>query len=414
MDKKTFELLCIDSRNNTVIENEANLFNRLIGNGKLWKNAKLDKKVIADTALGIKLSAAIVNSNPDTTKIIFSIKVEGEDQLEAFRIRLINALKDEKFDYIYILQDDISKELCKEIYPSLYEVENLLRKYLTLFFATKIGPKWWNDIASDELNKKINTRKNNEEVFSKRKDSKGNDETLCETKSFLIDFKDLGEVIYRVSAGNLTSSDITKRIESLDENNNEKLSQEVVDLKKAIKTNIKKFFPSFETVDFQKKWEYLYTIRNRIAHNSLLVKDDSDLCKTYTSELITFLKTECQNIILMSIDDDSDQEIIEQYQTNIVMQSSKYDFISKKTLAWELYKMDDYSKRHQMEYIGLKHFVVNILGLKGFDIRHSYEIIKEMEEEKYIEIYEHVNNFKGIEIQVAAIKILKSLSELYQ
>lgn len=409
MIKKAFEILCIDSRGNTVVTNTDNLLNRLMGNGIIWKQAELKGRQITDNTLNVKLTSKIIEHNPDTAKISILIRVEGEDKLEAFRLPLVKHLKDERFDFIYILTDDVSKEICQKLYPKINLLENLLRKYLTTFFATRLGPKWWDDIAYDELNKKVRDRRNNETVFSKHM-LNGKEETLVDTKSFLIDFKDLGEIIYRVSAGNLKSEDITKQIEKLDENNLTVLKDAVKNLKNEIKTNIKKFFPEFEKINFQKKWEFLYNIRNKVAHNSILTKNDEDEANKSLDELIKFLQRENDSLGQLRFD----PEEIAIYQENIVKQSSKYTKITKDELAWELYKMDDWTRRNKRPFIGLKYFVADILGIKGYDIGTSYDIINELKDEGYIEVYSYTDPTGEHTAQPSAIKIAKPLNDFFE
>ena len=110
---------------------------------------------------------------------------------------------------------------------------------------------------------------------------------------------------------------------------------------------------------------------------------------------------------------DTDKEIIEQYQNTIVKQSSKYAMITKEELAWELYKMDDWTKKHNRNFIGLKYFVVNILGLKGYDISTSYEMIKLLETDGYIETYLYDKGESASGINPTAIRIVKPLAEVY-
>jgi hypothetical protein len=336
------------------------------------------------------------------------LKVEGEENLEAFRFPLVKYLKDEKFDFIYILADGVSKDLSEKLYPSLNDLENLLRKYLTTFFATRLGPKWWDDIANDELNKKVRDRKNNETLFSKHLIN-GKEEMLVDTKSYLIDFRDLGEIIYRVSAGNLKSDDITKQIENLDEKDSENLVECVKALKSDIRTNIKKYFPEFEKVEFQKKWEMLYIIRNKVAHNGLLHKQEFDIASAYLQELITFLKKQNDELGQLQFD----PEEIAIYQENIVKLSSRYAKITKEILAWELYKMDDWTRKNRRPFIGLKYFVADILGIKGYDIGTSYDVINALESEGYIQVYPYSDPTGVHTSQPSAIKILKSLNELF-
>jgi hypothetical protein len=409
MAKRNFEILCIDSRGQTVIISTDNLLNRLMGNGVIWKKAELKSNYITDPILNIKLTSKIIENNPETAKISILIKVEGEDNLETFRLHLVRHLKDEKFDFIYILNDEVSKEFSERLYPEINTLENLLRKYLTTFFATRLGPKWWDDIAFDELNKKVRDRRNNEILFSKYTVN-GKDEILVDTKSFLIDFKDLGEIIYRVSAGNLKSDDITKHIEKLDETDSSNLAKAVSNLKNEIRTNIKKYFPEFEKIQFQEKWEFLYYIRNKVAHNGLLSKSDFDNASKYLKELIDFLKKQNDDLGHLQFNPDD----IAVYQENIVKLSSRYTKITKGQLAWELYKMDDWTRKHKRPFIGLKYFVADILGIKGYDIGTSYDIINELRDEGYIEVYNYVDTTGEHASQPSAIKILKSLSDLYK
>lgn len=408
MGKKYFEILCIDSKGFSVIKNTDNLLNRLMGNGVIWKKAELKCNHINDNVLNIKLTSKTIENNPDTAKTSFLIKVEGDENIEAFRHPLVTHLKDEKFDFVYILTDDVSKEISENLYPQINSLENLLRKYLTTFFATRLGPKWWDDIANDELNKKVRDRRNNETLFSKQIIN-GKEETLVDTKSFLIDFKDLGEIIYRVSAGNLKSVDITKQIERLDENDASGLPAAVLILKNEIKTNIKKYFPEFEKIEFQKKWEFLYYIRNKVAHNGLLSKQDNETANNYLVELTGFLKKQNDNLGKLQFD----PEEIAVYQENIVKLSSRYAKIKKEQLAWELNIMDDWTRKNKRPFIGLKYFVTDILGIKGYDIGASYDMINELKNEGFVDIYNYSDPSGEHTAQPSAIKILKPLNELF-
>lgn len=409
MAKKHFEILCISSVDNCVITNIDNLLNRLLGNGLLWKKAELKTAHIHDNKLQLKLTGEVLKHNPDTAKISIIVKVEGEENLDAFRLPLVKHLREEKFDHLYILTDDISKEMCGQLYPKINQVENLLRKYLTTFFATRLGPKWWGNIAVDDFNKKVRDRKNNETFFSKHIIN-GKDEHLVDTRSFLIDFRDLGEIIYRVSAGNLNSADITKQIEDLDEGDIETLAKAVVTLKNDVKTNIKKFFPEFGKIDFQSKWEFLYHVRNKVAHNSLISKTEFDEAMVYLTEIDTFLQKQNEELSNLQFD----PEEVATYQQDIVKFSSKYAKITKSQLAWELYKMSDYTQRHNRPFIGLKYFVGDILGIKGFDIGASYDIINQLVDDKYIEIYPYVDITGQHTTQPNAIRILKPLNDLFE
>ena len=101
------------------------------------------------------------------------------------------------------------------------------RGYLIRFMATRIGPRWWELTASSEMTAKANMRKKNERVFGKH----------IENSAFLIDFDELGEIIYEQSSGNLTREDIVSRVSSLAET-----PEAIRSLKQELRTNYHKFF----------------------------------------------------------------------------------------------------------------------------------------------------------------------------
>jgi len=405
---KVFEIACIDSKGHCVAISEENFLHRLLGNGIIWKKPKLNnhKKEIKDEELNLKLTLSIIETNPETTKYSFLVKVEGTDttSLESFRLQLAKHIKEEKFEYIYILKDDISKELTIQLYPLLYELENSLRKYLTIYFATKFGPKWWDKIATEELTKKVHSRKNNETIFSKY-----NDDILVDTRAFLIDFDDLGSIIYRVSAGNLKTQDLQKQINDLNPENND-LKNDIIKLKENVKINIKKYFPKFEEIDFQKKWEFLYKIRNKIAHNSLFTQKDFNTAKEYIDILLEFLKEANEELVDLTFTDDE----LEDYQENLITTSSYFTLITKSEIAKELNLTYRWTQDNNIPFIGLRYFVVDILGLKGYDIKNSYDLLEELEKDGYIEIYNHDYKSEYKESKPKAIKVIKPLNDLFE
>ena len=46
---------------------------------------------------------------------------------------------------------------------------------------------------------------------------------------------------------------------------------------------------SSQEIDFQKKWEYLYGVRNKVAHNGLIAEEDKIKSISFAKEIISFL-----------------------------------------------------------------------------------------------------------------------------
>lgn len=156
---------------------------------------------------------------------------------------LLEFLKDQRFDHRYVVRDDVSKSIAEQLYPYLYQVENALRGYLTKFMAIKIGPSWWTLNASADMSDKAKERKGNERVFGK----------LVNNSAFLIDFDDLGELVYEQSSGFLTKEDVANRVLNLEES-----IEALKSLKEELRSNYQKYFQEhFAKKDFKNKVAYL-------------------------------------------------------------------------------------------------------------------------------------------------------------
>jgi hypothetical protein len=277
MSKYNFEILVIDKNGDVVIENENNFYYSLLANNKLWQDADIQKGIIVDKSQGITLGVSKIEVDDDlqdSLKKTFVVRAKGPfEPIEEFRIGLLDYLHTLKFDNLYILKDEISMNIACSLYPGLNRIETILRGYIMKFLITKLGPDWWDLTADAEMKKKTNQRKKNETVFSE----------YIDNRSYLIDFGELGRIIYSQSSGFLSKDDIIQRISTLDEN-----PESIKAFKKEIQSNYNKFFKeAFKDKDFQKKWEELEKIRHKVAHNNLFTIADQK--RAY--ELFTQLET---------------------------------------------------------------------------------------------------------------------------
>lgn len=123
---------------------------------------------------------------------MIKVKSKNFEKIENFRFPLIVHLRKRlAFEHIRVLTDDISTEISNKIYPLINELENLLRRYIAKFFTQKIGIDWWEKAVPDKVIEKTKLRTGNEAVFS----------NLIQTDLTLIDFDDLGEIIYKHKLG---------------------------------------------------------------------------------------------------------------------------------------------------------------------------------------------------------------------
>jgi uncharacterized protein with HEPN domain len=364
-----------------------------------------------DDQLKIELKFQTVDTSKALNDLIesaFIIKIKGTnfDSIEKFRYSFLLHLKARlKFSNIRILHDDISTEISNKIYPLINKVENLLRRYLIKFFTQKIGVDWWGVTAPRQLNEKISLRKGNEKIFS----------NFVDTDVTLIDFDDLGELIYKQSSGFNTQENIVNKI--METSSLEGLES----LKQELQGNYTKYFKSaFQDNNFDKKWKRLFDIRNKVAHNNLFVSDDLNTAQQLTSDLtkiideaeakieefkfsleeqeairqatIDAVKAEEAQTVSQEKEKLSGLKIIGKIELPDRIEdeedvSSKFKIISEEQFLQELTKTENWARSNRI-FVGLKHFVTNILGSKGYAQRPTYSLVNILSDKNLIELYE--------------------------
>lgn len=369
-----FEILVTDTTGRVGIKNENSFCHNLLSNSTFWDSAEImPDHYIVDNSKGIRIHIKKIDTqrNIDETELrqSYIITVNGNFiTIEAFRIPLLSYLKTLNFDSLYVLEDQVSLSIAKGIYPSIYKVESFLRKYIIKFFATKLGPEWWKLTADSEMQKKTNLRKNNETIFSE----------YIDNEVYLIDFGELGKLIYSQSSGNLSKDDIVNKVIKL-----ENTVQALQKFKEEIQTNYNKFFKStFKENNFQANWEELEKIRHKIAHNNLFTLEDQEKSSELVSSLVKTIKIANEEIDKLSFSEKDRQYII----------SSFIEFkkeITKDIFLEELRRSEKWANESADGFVGLQNFLVNILGAKGYEFQAVRELVKILEREHVVEIYTH-------------------------
>lgn len=387
-----FEILITKPSNKVIFDNEDSFYLNLMSNTKIFSdNVERKDNWINDKMKGLSFSISKKDLSDDEDMLLdqvytMTIKSESFDCIEPIRIKVLEYVKDLGFDSVYVLEDDISKKIATELYPSIYKVESFLRKYLIKFFVTKLGSDWWKQSADSDLRKKINLRKNNETVFSK----------FIDNEVYLIDFGDLGELIFNRSSGFLNKELIVDRILRTDDS---------VDalrvLKEEVQSNYSKFFKeTFKINNFQHDWENLEKIRHKIAHNHLFTIEDQTNGRKLCSKLIKTIKFANEQIDTIGFSVQDREQII----SNFIVHHKEID---KKTFLHELKKSIAWANDQGDGFVGLQNFITNILGEKGYEFGKIRELIKELGESGDIEIYRFKND--KTERGVASIRFKKPI-----
>lgn len=391
MTMKEFEVLAIDESGRSTIDSEHQLAysvlsNSLISNDGTYEKAKHE---ISIHATKIKVSKIATDVSDAHFGKGFLLKAKGPSlELEPLREKLVAHIKSQHFGPLYILQDEISQDIACELYPKIYQVENALRGYLIKFMSTRIGPRWWEATASGEWRKKVSERKNNEAIFSKHIDS----------SAYLIDFSDLGKMVYEQSSGFNSKDDVIRKISECEET-----PDAIRKLKEELKSNYQKFFKEhFRDNDFQQKWEKLQWFRNKVAHNNLFVAKDSTEAGELTSSLLFIIKSASDEIPNIQIEEAERAAIRE----SIVEKGLAFEVVSEDRFMQELARAEQYFDEPG-KYVGLSHFIKGHLGPMGYDYASSYSVAEKLQALGKLEFYKALHPTE--EYEVTAVRSKETL-----
>ncbi|GAA3786556.1 hypothetical protein GCM10022271_18900 [Corallibacter vietnamensis] len=397
-----FEVLILDPSGKSEILSPKSLVYGLMSTEKLWSNAKSieknDEFAIEDTDIELKIKPVDTSSTLyDLIEAGFLIKVKSSDfdKLERFRYMFVIHLRNRlSFEHIRILTDDISTEISNKAYPLINELENLLRRYISKFFTQKIGLDWWQKAVPDKVIEKTKMRTGNENVFS----------NIVQTDLTLIDFDDLGEIIYKHKLGfnrpqNLADSlaDVTTL-------------EELEKLKADLDSNYNRFFKeNFKDKGFDKKWKQLFKVRNKVAHNNLFIKDDLESTIELHKELKEIILNAESKIdeFKFSVEEQVAirEKISDKVESNESLSSPKvlgkidlseyerdesdfFDIITEEEFFKELERAENSLRYNNLTYVGLKSFITKLLGSKGYAFGPSYALANILKEQEKVEIYD--------------------------
>jgi uncharacterized protein with HEPN domain len=407
-----FEILCIEPLEND-IQNEISLLKALAFSNRLWNGG--DPKEINEKSLyGLTESKLQINlflKSLDTSKMLtayseaaFVIHIEGKDfdNLEMFRVRLLRHLKTTLgFSHIRILTDDISTYIANRLYPEINKVESLLRRYLTKFFIQRVGINWWEATATRMMIDKVKMRGERKDDFT---------ELVAEDVA-LVDFDDLGELIYKQTSGFNHPEKIISKLVSLQS------MDELRHFQNELQGNYTKYFKDFfQDKHFEPRWRELLKIRNKVAHQGAFFMYDLERGLNLSETLIEIITEAEEKIdeIVFSVEEkeairkatiDAATDISEQKEDIEDDKPSNYFrgglaglkvvgkmYIPEKdrylTESEAISELEDALGTRYNHYIGLKWFVTQYLAGKNYVITASYSLINILIDKDVIELYD--------------------------
>ncbi len=402
-----FEMLVLDPGKKTRCDNALSFLHALRSFTRLWKNPRLteDELTIRDDSCVLRVSDQSTKSSETSTKSparAFAIVLTGDyEHIEALRLPIVEFIEEQKFEHRYITKDEVSEHIACELYPHLYRVENSLRGYLTRFMTTRFGGTWWKLTASKEMDEKAKMRKKNELIFGKRIDN----------SSFLIDFDELGELIFEQTSGFLTREDIENRVMQLADD---------VEALKALKTDLQsnyhKFFKkAFADRDFKQKWKIWESLRNKVAHTNLFTNDDLVDGKRIATELMQ---------IITDADESPEQPTVTQVEREAVQEQiiartvsepvaaavasdtsslDAKDALTEEVFVHELHEQETFYSSRPNGFVGLVRFLRFHLTELGYTESEARRVLNKLQREDKVEVY-YVDNPYDNSTRTAAIR----------
>ncbi|MFM6079029.1 MAG: hypothetical protein ACKPCI_11035, partial [Dolichospermum sp.] len=295
---------------------------------------------------------------------------------------------------IYELWNDISMFYAQKAYPLIQEIENLMRKLIMQFMLINVGVNWFEEKVPQDIQQKITKRENNK--------SGDNKDTLAKTARTDIlqeaDFIHLAELLFKQyrAIKEYQVDDILKKVKT----SNSSLENTIEELSKFLpQSNWDRYFAEkISYTNLKKDWEELYQLRCSIAHNKDFTKNDFQR----VIQLTTLIKSKIQEAInivdSIEIDIEQTEEIVSSVGTILEEKELDYGYhkITKEELIKELKKYEEVVNQKTDGFVGLRYFVMEILGNKQYDFGASFDVINRLIRRGIIEKYEvtspHTNN----------------------
>ncbi|TMO00096.1 HEPN domain-containing protein [Pseudoalteromonas sp. S558] len=204
----------------------------------------------------------------------------NEKDIENFSklLREIKILVTNNQGHITPVFDGVSAFYAEKAYPYIHYIENIMRQLFAKFLLIKFGPKWVESIPKDVI-------------------SKGKGQTT--NPLYDLDFIQINGLFFNEYAIKEADSNFLISLK------NNKLKDKNIEDYIPQSNWIRYFQPIVEcdAAYLKKRWEKLYSQRNKVAHNKLFTKDDFDEVKIITSEIKKHLLPAIAKIVKIQIPD---------------------------------------------------------------------------------------------------------------
>ncbi len=198
---------------------------------------------------------------------------------------------------INTLWDDVGRIYAERSYPIINEIENLMRGLIARFMLITVGMKWSKDAMHPDL-------------FSQIEKFEEEDPYTDDLQK--LDFIQLSDVLFKKKRDiSLDELDKILQTTKFSEDDKKKIQ------KYTPKSNWEKYFSSIieeKDSSLVKKWDLLYKLRNKVAHNRSIKKTEYLDIDGLANAIKEIIKKATEKLSEINIDEEDREKIIKSYQ----------------------------------------------------------------------------------------------------
>lgn len=263
---------------------------------------------------------------------------------------------------INTIWDDIGRIYAEKSYPIINEVENLMRRLIAKFMLITVGMNWSKDAIHPDLFKKI-------ENFE--------EEELYLNDLHKLDFIHLKQVLFEKKR-DISLEEVDRLLSKTDFSDDDK---EKI-LKYVPRSNWEKYFSSLieeKDSSLEKQWDLLYKLRNKVAHNRHVRKEEFERINGLASQIKAVIAKATSKLGDIDLNEEDRELIIYSYNSD---SPAAIGFLSEKAVAEHYMKLGfdvksiEYSRQHNFDFYASKDNQRIAVEVKLLRPRHVFPMLQ--------------------------------------
>lgn len=273
-------------------------------------NVNIETNLIVYDDITINYKVKYIDGSNRIINCEFSIENESNIQVFEKFLRVFRGLfiKLGGIESIETLWDDVGFHYAKLAYPIIHNIENKMRSLITKFMYIKVGSDWTVKHIPKDVEDSI-----------KSKGIKKSSESIVSNFLDKVDFIQLTNFLFEEYSCN----DKNKIIDFIKNNKDKEMKYNQFEEYIPV-SNWDRFFESsidIESKQLKKKWEQLYELRCKVAHNNKVSKTDLDRIEKLCKEIEVKLDSAVEKLPTIEVEKEEKNKIIDKIDEDMNTQS---------------------------------------------------------------------------------------------